>query len=126
MGRVEWWYEIDPGFVAPADLLDMTFPTEIAGYAVTIQMPSMRGTEGTEPVWNLGAPRLAGRPQTDGDRDWGMVHMFGPTGPEGVVVSCLGFTAELPDHVDTQPIADVMDSWWESVSAWLEIVTGNN
>lgn len=118
MTRLEWWWDLDQGFVAPADLLAETFGTEVAGYRATVHLPSV-------PV-NVRAGSFLAPPQgeraTSGEpsESWGMVLSSKGGEAIGVVVKRMVLTAEIADAsgVDLQQAArsilDDMDTWWTS------------
>jgi hypothetical protein len=129
MTRLEWWYGIERGFVAYAELLQETFTTQVAGHPATVHLPSVNADE-TEGMGWLAAPRIGGRPATPSKEHWGMVHIGTKAKPVGVVIKQLALTADIPAGIDPQQAAqslvDAMDDWWENVRGWLELVTGQH
>lgn len=129
MTRLEWWYAIDPGFVAYVELLQETVTTHVAGYEATVHLPALSVDERVG-FRELAPPRIGGRPAAKSEPYWGMVHIWREAKPVGVVVKQLAFTADIPDVVDpeqaAQLIVDAMDDWWNSVRGWLEIVSGQH
>jgi hypothetical protein len=129
MTILEWWYGLECSFVAPAQLLNKTFPARIAGYDATVHPPSITVGDGVDAGW-LAPPRVLGRPPAKAEEYWGMVHHGTKENPVGVMIQQLAFTAEVADGADLEQFAkglvDAMDAWWENVRAWLEVVTGQH
>ncbi|GJF19001.1 hypothetical protein NGTWS1803_08640 [Mycolicibacterium cyprinidarum] len=130
MTVLEWWYRLECRIVAPAELLGESFPTRIAGYDVTVYPPSAPVGDGIAAMSSLAPPRILGRPPAKPQENWGMVSVSTSERPVGVTVEQLAFTTEVADDADLEQIAetlvDAMDGWWETVRAWLEVVTGQH
>lgn len=128
MTQLEWWYSIDPGFVAYYELLSETFATTIAGYHATVHLPSVNVDDGVAASW-LAPPQIDDRPPARSQECWGMVHIGSKEKPVGVVVRQLALTADAPgDDIQqaAESIVAAMDEWWDNVCGWLEIVTGQH
>ena len=129
MTQFEWWYDIDPGFVGPAELLPETFTTRVSDYEATVHMPSVTLDDGVDASW-LAPPRIGGRPPARSEKYWGMIHVGTKAKPVEVVIQQLALTAEMPDGEDLQRAAEsivgAMDTWWDNVRGWLETVTGQH
>lgn len=96
MARLEWWYPIEPGFVAYYELLRETFATNVAGYDAMVHLPSVNKDDDVAASW-LAPPRIDGRPPANSKDYWGMVHIGTKEEPVGVVVRQLALTAEIPE-----------------------------
>ena len=94
MTRLEWWYSIEPGFVAFYELLHETFPTKIAGFDATVHLPSVNADDGVDIGW-LAPPQIGGRPPARSEEYWGMIHIGTKRKPVGVVVRQLTLTADI-------------------------------
>lgn len=129
MRVLECWYNLDTRFVAPAELLNETFATRIADHDATVYPPSVTVGDGVG-RFGLAPPRILGRPPAESGSQWGIVHQWTKAGPVGVVVEQLAFTAEIADGEDLQHAAEsivaAMDTWWDNVRSWLEVVTGQH
>jgi hypothetical protein len=129
MTPVEWRYDLDARVVAPADLLDQTFGTRIAGHDTTVWPPLVPIAEGDRP-WNLAPPRILGRPPAESDSSWGSITRWEDGVATSVIVERLAFTTEIPAAADedqaAESLVDAMDGWWDNVLAWLELVTGQH
>jgi hypothetical protein len=94
MTRLEWWYSIEPGFVAFYELLHETFPTKIAGFDAIVHLPSVNADDGVDIGW-LAPPRIGGRPPARSEEYWGMIHIGTKRKPVGVVVRQLTLAADI-------------------------------
>ncbi len=127
MTRLEWWYTIDPGFVAFRELLNVTFPTIVSGYDATVHLPSVHA-DWVDGSRSLAPPQIDGRPQERPSEDWGMVHSWTHAGVVSVVIRRFALTTDLPGDEDARQAAEsivaAMDKWWDNVRSWIEISTG--
>ncbi|WP_369023671.1 hypothetical protein [Nocardia cyriacigeorgica] len=124
--RVEWFYELESGFLAPGKLAGSTFQSEVAGQKVTVHLPSLPDSE--RPCF-LGTP--TGVALNGSEREWGSVlSSSGPT-VHYVQIDQFVLSADLPEPdaellEASESIVAEMDSWWDIVKGWLEVLTGQH
>lgn len=129
MSTLEWWYDLDPGFLAHTALLGDTFSTAVDGRGVTVHPPAVPDGAVRWANEPLGPPRIPGyTPSSPPGPEWGWLDSFTDPGEEIVAVRRLVLTSEVDTDIETvQEIADRMIKatarWWASVSSWIEIVT---
>lgn len=124
MTYLEWTCDLDRGFAAPAELLSLTFPTQVGSHDATIHLPSPP----VDPAaWYLtqSTPWGAGDPS----EEWGMVLERRGGCVQRVAVSRLLLTARVVGaEAEIQRAAEEIQSernnWASNLQTWLEVVTG--
>ncbi|OBK90567.1 hypothetical protein [Mycolicibacter sinensis] len=131
MKTLEWWYDLEPGFLAHTDVLQNSFPTRVAGRDAVVHPP---GVPKGAMAWAgsvLGPPQFGYTAQSPPDAQWGWLDSFTAKNEEIVAIKRLVLTSPVdPDVEDVQQIAEhvvaATDTWWSAISAWVEIITGQH
>ena len=130
---IEGFYDWGPGVVVTADCLGRSFLTTLGARPLQITMPTFDGTSVVEP------PLLFKRPDrwvnVDPPSPWGELRAWndsadGTTIPATVCVKrariVVGINRDEFDDSVGPKLDELLSSWWEALSSWIEIVTGQD
>ena len=131
---IEGFYEWGPGVVVTADCLGCRYETALAGRRLTVVLPSFDGTAVVEP------PLRYRRPENFVDVDlpnpWGELRASN-TAEDGSVIPVLICIKRVrilvsvgaPEAADQNlgpQLDDELGPWWDALSSWVEVVTGQD
>jgi hypothetical protein len=131
---IEGFYDWGPGVVVTADCLGQLYQTALAGRSLIVRVPAFDGTVVAEP------PLRYKRPDSYVDVDppnpWGEIRAWNKAKDGSVipVLACIKRVrlwfpvtpAEAAD-VNLGPALDnLLSPWWDALSSWIEIATGQD
>jgi hypothetical protein len=131
---IEGFYDWGPGVIVTADCLDGSYETALAGRQLNVVLPTFDGSTVTEP------PLRYKRPDkwvnVDPPNPWGELRSWNRArdGSPVPVTICIRRVrilvsvdpAEAADSNLGPQLDDALSPWWDALSSWVEVVTGQD
>jgi hypothetical protein len=131
---IEGFYDWGPGVVVTADCLGQSYATALAGRPLTVRVPAFDGAVVAEP------PLRYKRPDSYVDVDppnpWGELRSWNKAEDGSVipVTVCIKRVrlwfpvtpAEAANQLLGPQLDNALSPWWDALSAWVEVVTGQD
>ncbi|BCP06107.1 hypothetical protein [Mycobacterium paraintracellulare] len=131
---IEGFYDWGPGVVVTADCLGRAYQTALAGRQLVVTLPSFDGTTVAEP------PLRYKRPDhwvnVDPPNPWGELRSWNNAedGSQIPVTVCIkrvrillfANRVESDDPNFGPQLDDLLSPWWDTLSSWIEVVTGQD
>jgi hypothetical protein len=131
---IEGFYNWGPGVVVTADCLGQSYQTALAGRSLTVTVPAFDGTVIAEP--SLRYKRPDSYVDVDPPNPWGELRAWNKAEDGSVipVLACIKrvrlwfpvTAAEAADQNLGPALDNLLSPWWDALSSWIEIATGQD
>lgn len=131
---IEGFYDLGPGVVVTADCLGRSYQTALAGRQLIVMVPQFDGTTVTEPP--LRYKRPDNWVNVDPPNPWGELRSWnkaddGSPLPVTICIKRVRILLSVNPAEATDPslgpqLDDALSPWWDALSSWVEVVTGQD